>query len=79
MLWGGQGEGGASSSGDGKTTVAVSATTLKQKLAAVPAVEWWDIPLLRGASYTAAPGTPTLTPTLTLTLTLTLSLLLPLT
>ena len=56
MLWGGQGEGGASSSGDGKTAVAVSATTLKQKLAAVPAVEWWDIPLLRGASYTAAPG-----------------------
>ena len=56
MLWGGQGEGGASSSGDGKTAVALSATTLKQKLAAVPAVEWWDIPLLRGASYTAAPG-----------------------
>ena len=22
----------------------------------VPAVEWWDMPLLRGASYTAAPG-----------------------
>ena len=56
MLWGGQGEGGASSSGDGKTAVAVSASTLKQKLAAVPAVEWWDAPLLRGASYTAAPG-----------------------
>ena len=45
MLWGGAGEGGASSSGDGKTAVAVSATTLKQKLAAVPAVEWWDMPL----------------------------------
>ena len=29
---------------------------------AVPAAEWWDVPLLRGASYTAAPGNTTIFP-----------------
>ena len=63
-LWGGGADGaaaaGSSSSGASSAAMArmtaVSGATLKQKLAEVPAVEWWDLPLLRGSSYAGAPG-----------------------
>ena len=70
-LWGGGGgagaggaDGAAGSSSGGAAgssaavarATAVSGATLKQKLAEVPAVEWWDLPLLRGNSYAGAPG-----------------------
>jgi len=42
--------------GSAQKPAPLSAAALKQKLAEIPAVEWWDAPFLRGTTYTGPPG-----------------------